>query len=330
MFAIIDGGTTNTRICLMEQGRIIGKKKYYVGIRDTLNGNNSYRDFIRSILNDISETHDAHPEAVLASGMLTSETGLYCCPHRTLPIDFTELALSLIPTRLPDISPLPFWFIPGLKTFGSSLLSAKNLDADTLSGMDILRGEESEIVGICTEMSLTDDFMMILPGSHTKYISIESGSRITSFRTSMTGELMRAVMENTILKSSLGSIYPERICEDYLHFGYTHAERYGSADAMFKVRILDKFSDGIKPEQLYSFLLGAVLCDDIVQIAKCGTPVYIGGSDPFRSAFRSLLEKSVLTGHVNEIPAEISDCAAAYGAEWLYRRHINEIFTEHL
>ena len=153
-----------------------------------------------------------------------------------------------------------------------------------------------------------------------KYIQVNRHGQITAFRTSLAGELLRAVSEHTILRSSLDQVYPETVDEDCLRDGCRYARSHSVTEAMFKVRVLDKFSPGLSPEQLYSFLLGLVLSDDAEILGRLQNPVYIGGSDLFRRAFRILLEDCSGAEIVHEIPADIANSAAAYGASWLYEQ----------
>ena len=71
--------------------------------------------------------------------------------------------------------------------------------------------------------------------------------------------------------------------------------------------------------ELFAFLLGILLFDDVSRLIRENCPITVGGSDPFRGAFRLLL----LDGGVmaDEVPKEISDCASAYGAweMWTHR-----------
>lgn len=320
MILTIDGGTTNTRFCIMDQGNILSSVKMSAGIRNTLSAENreEYLTAVREMIRQVTEPYHDSVEAVVASGMIASETGIYTCPHLVLPQDFGTLAQAMHRVELPALSHLPFYFIPGLKTFADPLPDISPESIQRLADMDIMRGEETELAGIYAKMGLQGDLTFLLPGSHMKYIQVNRNGRITAFRTSLAGELLRAVTEHTILRSSLDQVYPNAVDAECLQNGYHYARKYSVTEAMFKVRVLEKFGPGISSQQLYSFLLGIVLSDDVEALCRTQTHVYIGGSDLFRSAFRLLLEERNGTGTVQEIPAEIANSAAAYGAEWLY------------
>jgi len=300
----LDGGTTNTRLTLMEDGRIINRKKLSVGIRDGKTAlTESLHKGIAEFLCEISLAQ-SEIDSIVASGMVTSELGLYTVPHTTAPTGKTELKERAVCVKLPEICDIPFVFIPGVKTFSGTDIS--------LADMDIMRGEEAETVAILEKMGLENGTVtLILPGSHMKIVTCENG-RITAFTTTMTGELSRAAAENTILKNTIGDVFFKDIDKDALKCGFTLCREIGVAAALFKLRVAGNFR-GDDTRTVYSMLLGIILHDDVKAVSKktCDT-ILIGGSDPFRTAYLTLLEGAAST--VAEVPEELAENAAAYGA----------------
>ncbi len=300
----LDGGTTNTRLTLMEDGKIVNRKKLSVGIRDgkealTAELHGGISEFLAELRMSESDI-----EVIAASGMVTSELGLYTVPHTVAPAGKTELKERAVRVNLPDICGIPFAFIPGVKTFADTKMS--------LADMDIMRGEEAETVAILDRMNLENGTVtLILPGSHMKIVTCESG-RITAFTTTMTGELSRAAAENTILKNTIGDVFFKDIDKDALKSGFALCDDIGVAAALFKLRVAGNFR-GDDTRTVYSMLLGIILHDDVKAVAKktCDT-ILIGGSDPFRTAYLTLLEGAAST--VAEVPEELAENAAAYGA----------------
>ena len=300
----LDGGTTNTRLTLVADGVILDRKKLSCGIRDGKEA--LVLGLSREIPLFLSENGLAGNDitAITASGMVTSELGLYTVPHIVTPVGAKELSERSVMADLPEICDIPFRFVPGVKTFDS----AENLLAD----MDIMRGEETETVAILDRMGLFDEknVTLILPGSHMKVVVCNRG-KIVHFVTTLSGELTRAAAENTILKNSVGDAFFRELSLEHLYLGYKTAEALGMGAALFKVRVEGNFA-GADKKQLYSVLLGAVLYDDIDMIVKNskGT-VVVGGSDPFRSAYLELLSGRVK--NILEVPEELAENAAAYG-----------------
>ncbi len=180
--------------------------------------------------------------------MITSEYGLCPLEHLNTPCGLDELAAGLYPTRLEDISSVPFAFLRGVKTGGDSWQTA-----------DMMRGEETELFGLC-ERPLPNA-LYVLPGSHSKWIHTDEAGRIADFSTQLTGELIHAVASDTILKEAV-SLSRQAADAEYLENGYAYACRNGVSAAFFKVRVL-KNSFGIRDDRLFSFFVGAALAPEI-------------------------------------------------------------------
>ena len=316
----VDGGTTNTRFTVTENGCVKSSKKISIGIRNTLTeeGRRGFISEISNALSRICENEGKSAEAVVFSGMIGSETGLYTCAHVCAPISVSSLAQKITKVDLEGICPLPAYFIPGVKTAKDE---SGEFDVDALSTADIMRGEEAEIVGIYTKLGISTEALIALPGSHMKYVRTDGKGGIISFFTSISGELIRAIAENTILKSSLDGAYPNHPKKKLLTMGYEYATAHGITEAAFKVRILDRLCRYTK-EELYSFLLGVILHEDIRSITDNDLPRYVGGSGLFKEALTTLLCAKFPQRQIYEIPANISDNAAAFGAEQLYKMSI--------
>lgn len=310
MIISVDGGTTNTRLTLTENGTVLSTVKIRIGAgnQPISSEENPYwvplRDGLRSLLQQNGLTKN-DVEAIIYSGMICSETGLYTVPHLSVPADANKVALAMEQASIPQISDIPMFFVPGVRTEGAST-----------SEIDIMRGEETELFGIYQRLGL-QDFVAVMPGSHTKIVRIEKNGTIGSFQTAMTGELIRATAEHTILRTALYEVFPKRLDEECLTDGFRSCAAHGINKSLFEVRIRQKFSEQT-PEQLFAFLCGVCLHGDIAPIlqASHGAPIYVGGSDPFRSAYIHLLRING-ADQVFEIPDSIAEHAAAYGAELL-------------
>ena len=319
MIIAIDGGTTNTRFTLVEGGEVIDRIKYSIGVRDSIK--NSRQVLERAVKDGISELlgknsiHAGEISCAVFSGMIGSENGLYNVSHISAPAGAEELKRGAVRVSLPDITDIPTLFIPGVKTFTDP-------GEKPLSELDIMRGEETELIGILAGTGLCEPLTIVLPGSHMKIVNTDAAGKITSFRTTLSGELIRAAAENTILSQSLRGGYPERADERFLHMGYEYAKLHGVNEALFKIRVYANFIKNASPQQLYSFLIGAVLHDDIRSLSKSNSgKIVVSGSDPFRSAIASLLGES--GGTIVVLSDRISEQASSIGAEliWRYTLH---------
>jgi 2-dehydro-3-deoxygalactonokinase len=97
-----------------------------------------------------------------------------------------------------DADGLPVAIVPGL--------SCRN----ALGGPDVMRGEETQILGA---LSLNPDLakgrhLLALPGTHTKWVVVEDGA-IASFLTAPVGELYALLREHSILAKAAPGDGPE-------------------------------------------------------------------------------------------------------------------------
>lgn len=273
-YITIDGGTTNTRVSLAENGCIKDTVKIHLGAKAGIDNNAALGEHIKKAIDELSENTE-RIDAILASGMITSEFGLCNVPHIKAPAGIKELHDNICKKSLPDISSVPFYFIPGVKIL-----------EDELSKTDMMRGEETELFGLCREVKT--ECLYILPGSHSKIIKTDECGRIKDFATLLTGEMIAALSGGTILKSSV-NLDKTDIDEQYLSKGFSFCDKHGLNEALFKVRILDNIYKADE-NQRYSFFLGAVLHDEIKEIIKCTEKdVIIGGKNQIKNAMQRLL-----------------------------------------
>ena len=72
------------------------------------------------------------------------------------------------------------------------------------NGADVIRGEETIMLGASVLGLVKDKGLFCLPGTHSKWITVEGG-QINDFRTFMTGELFEALARHTTLSLSLNA-----------------------------------------------------------------------------------------------------------------------------
>ena len=274
-YITIDGGTTNTRIYLVENGAIRAIKKIARG-----SGSNEAKSkLMPEIKSSIKEllTQNGLSEAdiicIIASGMITSEFGLYTVPHSIAPVDVKGIRKNSKETSIPEITSIPFFFISGVKTVGTSPL-------DT----NMMRGEETELVGIMDK----GECIYILPGSHNKIISVDKNGYITGFLSTLSGEMIAALTERTILSVSL-DIHKDAPSPKGVIDGYEYARARGINEALLKPRAL-KASGMADNAYIYGFFMGAVLSDEVRPILDMKEKrVVIGGRREIKLPLAELL-----------------------------------------
>lgn len=266
MILTLDGGTTNTRLYLFEGDRLIDSISRPIG------SNRKDNEPLRRAVSDMITTMRRHGsiEAIVASGMVTSELGLYELPHLPAPAGVKELAAGAARVTLPFCD-IPFVFIPGIKT-----------------NTDMMRGEETECMGL----GLTGPCAVVLPGTHNKVILFD-GEKITDLMTMLSGEMIAALKDHTILRQSLPERLPNEVNEEQLLAGAAMTKEYGLSAALFRVRSLSKL-EHLPQEQLCNFYVGAILQNDAQAIrAFAGDrPVLVGGKEPLRRELCALIPEA--------------------------------------
>ncbi len=275
-YVSIDGGTTNTRLSLVIDGKIIDTVKFPIGARVGITDKSALPSAVKLGIRELLEKNslsESDVDKILASGMITSDTGLVSLPHITLPAGIAELKKASFETKLDDVTSIPFVFIRGVKS-----------SSEALEGADIMRGEETEIMGFSEE----DDAVYMLMGSHTKLIKL-NGGKITEFTTTLTGELIASLANGTILKDSF-SLDFEDFDRDTLLSGFEYAKLYGINEALFKTRILKNLF-GKTELEAYSFFIGACLAGEVEAAAKFRSKkIIIGGKRQLKRAIYELLK----------------------------------------
>lgn len=299
-YITVDGGTTNTRLTLVSDGRCIDTVRYNVGARanadDSTLLKNAVKEGISTLLNRNNLT-EKDITRVLASGMITSELGLCKLDHIVAPAGIKELHDTMHETLFPDISAIPFVFIRGVK-----------LKANRLEAADMMRGEETELFGLYDTLN----GVYILPGSHSKIIEVDENGKITGFKTELTGEMIAALSQNTVLKSTV-DLSVEKYSEEYLLKGYRYCNEFGINEALFKVRVLGNLM-GADKVQTYSFFMGVVLSAEINTVLKTNPKtVTVGGKKQIKEATVALL-KATTDAEIISVPDSAVDSSSALGA----------------
>ncbi|MBP2299858.1 2-dehydro-3-deoxygalactonokinase [Azospirillum picis] len=324
LFATIDTGTTNTRVIVWKDEAVLAEAGRPVGVRDTaITGSTEtlkggVRDAIAEALAAAGVT-DTGQVLFLASGMITANVGLCEIPHLPAPAGKAELAAAMRSARLPDVVDQPIWFIPGIKSHDGPIT------LESCAAMDIMRGEETEAVGILHALDLRGPAILVLPGSHTKFVRIDEQGRIAGSVTTISGELLDVLTKNTLIASSLNHSFADHVVPEALLRGAEYGRTLSLGRSAFLIRLLDLFGDADLAART-NFLLGAVLSSDIMALKNSPSlalqpdmRIIIGGKQILRDAFDLLLHAdSGFTGGIEAVPDGLKS-AAALGAREIAR-----------
>ena len=232
------------------------------------------------------------------------------------PASAEDLAKAAKSVLIEDVCPLPILFIPGVKNRDGKL------DLTTFESMDMMRGEEVETVAVIESLPKGQPYLLVLPGSHTKFVSVDRDGKITGCLTTITGELLSVITNDTLIADAVGHSFAseETYAKEYVLAGYETARKTGIGRACFSARILNTFAEPDKTK-IASYVLGAVLQNDMEAVKnssalKCDadTTVVIYGKNPLREALMDLFAKENFFRHVTEFIPNDSVPTSAKGA----------------
>jgi 2-dehydro-3-deoxygalactonokinase len=311
----IDCGTSNSRVRAWRDGTVVAGSAAAVGVRDTaITGNkDALTGGLRQALGATLAACKAQADAVhvcVASGMVTSGLGLLEVPHALAPAGIAELAQGMTRAALPALAPFDVWFVPGIR------MDKAPVALDTAGTMDMMRGEETETIGLIERLRLKAPFVALFPGSHAKFVSVDATDRIDACLSTLSGELIDVLAHHTVLASGLRDGWPDAL-DDYALLAGAHLSRNeGLNRAAFSTRVVELFGSA-DARARFSFLIGAVLVHDLLACAHHGAVAGVApqrlvvcGKPLMQTAYR-LLARSLGGFGAIETPtaAELSDLA---------------------
>ncbi len=316
----IDTGTTNTRVTLWQDDQVIAHHATEVGVRDTsITGSREklqqgVRLCIQGALAEAGIT-EQQVALVLGSGMISSNLGLFELPHVLAPAGIQQLARGMVSVTIPEVCSKPLWFVPGVRNV------VENIGLHNCEAMDMMRGEEVEVMAVIQQLQLQGPAMLVLPGSHSKFVCLDDSNRITGCVTTLAGELMYVITHNTILAQSLEAQFATSIQPEMLLAGARSAQSIGLGRTCFNVRILDQFTIYERNDRA-NFLLGAILGADLLTLKNSsaikmlpGTPVIVCGKPIMKEALALLIQHDdYFSGSITVLSNEIQAHLAGRGA----------------
>lgn len=294
---LLDVGSTNTRAWLVREGVVLERLTALVGVRDTATtgSNDRLRETVAGLIAGLSR--ELPPAGVAAAGMITSAQGLLEVAHVPAPVSAADLARAATMLDDPSIAPVPMLLVPGVRTPG---------DAAALTA-DVMRGEETLVVGLLADGRLAPGERLLNAGSHWKLIDTDRDRRIVRSRTTLGGEVVHAVQTGTLLSASLPSGPLDEPDPVWLAAGAAAAADAGVFRALFAVRLLDQRAEAT-PSQRHAWLVGACIGDDIRGLRQSGAldgsaGIAISGPGAIPRAWHFLLTRAGCTARALDAAA---------------------------
>jgi 2-dehydro-3-deoxygalactonokinase len=177
---LADWGTTNRRAWLLD-----GNGRKLTSTEDQRGMLAVPRDGWEAAFEELKHSLGSpEPCLSLLAGMVGANRGWRETPYLPCPAALEDLARALCWVESGSVA-----IVPGLV----------HVHGDAA---DVMRGEETQILGAIAAGLAPPDCLACLPGTHTKWVVVRGG-RVTAFRTVMTGELFALLRTHSILADQL-------------------------------------------------------------------------------------------------------------------------------
>ncbi|NRB48433.1 MAG: 2-dehydro-3-deoxygalactonokinase [Saprospiraceae bacterium] len=304
-----DWGTSRFRVNLMNSGdlEVVSSFSSDSGIKSVnaawqqqskLNRTDFFRYFLQEQLQVLAERSGQELSGlpVFISGMASSSIGMLELPYAKLPFSITGENLTYHKLSATMTYPHETYILSGLA-----------------SNDDVMRGEETQVIGLQNTIR-SKKALVILPGTHSKYIRIEEG-KIRAFSTFMTGELFATTAKFTILSHSVKRTSIEnKALLDAFRAGVDCLKSEGYLSALFKVRTRTLLHDE-DDESNYAFLSGIHLGEELRHLANLDkdTEIIICTNPSLAYLYRLALQALHIQLNDYVVPGELSSLVTAYG-----------------
>ncbi|MFL2580034.1 MAG: 2-dehydro-3-deoxygalactonokinase [Parvicellaceae bacterium] len=315
-FISIDWGTSNLRIRFISDPnfQIQGEFFYNHGLKKMNEIWEESKDIFpnkkKFLLDKLLEYIDktlfehANIKNIIISGMASSSIGIQELDYSTIPFDLfnPKIILKKIEWKEKIIS-----LISGVK-----------------KSDDIMRGEETQVIGITDEFINQDNVLIIVPGTHSKHIYCNKGI-ITDFKTFMTGEIFNSFAENTILSQSIEyDNFKEEYEISFLNGLDQIKKGFSLINAAFKLRTNDLFKKKSKRDN-YHFLSGLLLGEELLKLDLRKTNKIIVYANPkLAKIYTTALKHLETKKEIICIPEKKLAKSQALGQFKIYKQSISE------
>ncbi|KQO78859.1 2-dehydro-3-deoxygalactonokinase [Rhizobium sp. Leaf262] len=183
-FVAVDWGTTSFRLWLISRsGEILGERRSSEGMTTAMQAG-----FSKVLASHLSALSAPSGLPVIICGMAGARQG------------WVEAGYVDVPADLKDV----------LK--GAVTVSGEASDVRILPGLaqrsaqtpDVMRGEETQLLGALSADYETGEQLVCMPGTHSKWVNVRD-MKVTGFSTFMTGELFDVISKHSILSHAVAN-----------------------------------------------------------------------------------------------------------------------------
>lgn len=288
VFLSCDWGTSNFRLrkVAIDNLEVLATHKTNKGIKELYMDYkaSSFGDQTKYFLNYLKEQitflelDQKNKYTVVVSGMATANIGLKELPYGTMPIaqnsnTFVVEKINLTPTI--------------------TILLTSGLEDQE----GVMRGEETQALGLLPILAPYGDGTLLLPGTHSKHLRYKKGI-FTSFKSYMTGELFQLLSQQSILSNNVSSTsWDKKMLEIFINGVFIGLDKMLTSQ-LFSIRSKQLQGKIDKADNFYK-LSGMLIGDELSYLKENNSgKVFLASDEPFYTlyavALQQVLEKETL------------------------------------
>jgi 2-dehydro-3-deoxygalactonokinase len=263
-FLSCDWGTSSFRLRLVETSNLTilkesvsaqGISEIFQSWKDTDNGEEDRLAFYLRIVHfhirsfEESLGYSLHHVPIALSGMVGSSIGMIELPYKEIPfsVDGSDLIVRIL-----NYVDLP----------GSNIV----IVSGATTGNDVMRGEETQLIGCSGLANERGQTIFIFPGTHSKHVIVEERKTV-DFKTYMTGEFFKLLSTKSILSVSVeeGIGITSENNKHSFENGIEESLKSNLLHGSFNVRTNQLFSKFSKSENYY-YLSGLLIGTEVKEL----------------------------------------------------------------
>ncbi|WP_411390900.1 2-dehydro-3-deoxygalactonokinase [Pseudomonas sp. MPB23] len=219
---------------------------------------------------------DAQPGLpVIACGMVGSAQGWSEATYRNTPVDVASLGQALHTVR--SLRGVDVHIVPGV--------------IEQVGLPNVMRGEETQVLGVLQNLSASGELLIGLPGSHSKWVEVVDGC-ITHFDTFMTGELFAVLSKHSLLGRTQQSAeqFQADAFDRGVHVALSADGQRGVLSTLFSARTLGLTGE-LAPDQQPDYLSGLLIGHELAGLpgAAKHKPIILVGAAPLCARYQRAL-----------------------------------------
>lgn len=214
---------------------------------------------------------------VVMAGMIGSRNGWCEVPYVACPAGLDELAAGLIEVAAASLPGRRVFIVPGLS------------HRPVPGSPEVMRGEETQLLGLFGELPGAGPHTVCLPGTHSKWATVGAGL-VRAFHTAMTGELYSVLKQHSLL-GALMDDDAGAADEDAPAFDLgvrASADVGGLLSHLFSVRTRGLFGE-LTAAQLPSYLSGLLIGHELNGLLAGAQQVHLIGNQALLQRYRRAL-----------------------------------------